>query len=304
MIKYILKKIGIAILTVFVMATLTFFLLKLIPGDPFASLKTSQEIQDMQRAYYGLDKPVIQQYFTYMGNLLHGDLGTSMKHLGKSVYDIIATTFPVSAKLGLIAFVFAELIGIAFGILCAQFKGRWPDYILLLLAVLGIAVPTMVLGPLLRFWLGVKLHILPSTGWGTAKQIIMPAFVLGASIMCGEIRAMRTSMVGVLSEDYIVSAMAKGMTKAEIMWKHELKNSMIPILTNMGVTLSGILMGSFIIEKIFLVPGLGDYYVSSVMELDYPLIMGLSIFYGFLLVGMNLIVDILYGFVDPRIRVR
>ena len=304
MFRYILRKILVAILTVFAMATITFFLLKLIPGDPFASLKTSQEIQDLQRAYYGLDKPVIQQYFTYMGNLLQGNLGISMKHLGKNVYDIIAATFPVSAKLGLIAFVFAELLGIAFGIVCAQFKGRWPDYILLLIAVAGIAIPTMVLGPLLRYWLGVKLHVLPSTGWGEARQIIMPAFVLGLSIMAAEIRSMRTSMVGVLSEDFITAARAKGMNRLEIMWHHELKNSLIPILTNMGVTLSGILMGSFIVEKIFLIPGLGEYYVNSVMELDYPLIMGLSIFYGSLLVGMNLIVDILYGLVDPRIRVK
>lgn len=166
MLKYIGKKVLIAIATVFVLATATFFLMKLIPGDPFLNDKIPVAVQDKQRAFYGLDKPVPQQYLTYMNNLLHGDLGYSIKKTGKTVVDIIKEAFPVSAKLGLISLLFAEAVGLFFGILCAQFRGKWPDYLLMVVAVLGIALPSMVLGPILRMIFGVKLGILPVTGWG------------------------------------------------------------------------------------------------------------------------------------------
>ena len=173
MLKYIGKKVLIAIATVFVLATATFFLMKLIPGDPFLNDKIPVAVQDKQRAFYGLDKPVPQQYLTYMNNLLHGDLGYSIKKTGKTVVDIIKEAFPVSAKLGLISLLFAEAVGLFFGILCAQFRGKWPDYLLMVVAVLGIALPSMVLGPILRMIFGVKLGILPVTGWGKTNQIIL-----------------------------------------------------------------------------------------------------------------------------------
>lgn len=304
MAKYVLKKILIAAATVFVLATLTFFLVKLIPGDPFMSDKVPEQVQELQRAYYGLDKPVWQQYLQYMGNLLQGDLGTSLKKVGKSVVSIIGETFPVSAKLGLVSLFFAESIGILFGILCAQFKDKWPDYLLMVVAILGVALPSMVLGPLLRYYLGVKLQILPVTGWGEPAQMIMPAFVLGMSTIAGQTRRMRASMLSVTTQDYIKTAKSKGLSPFRVVWKHEIKNALVPVITNMGVQVASILMGSFVVESIFLIPGMGKYFVDSVTTLDYPLVMGMTIFYGTFLVVMNLIVDVIYGFVDPRIRVK
>lgn len=304
MIKYIAKKVGIAILTVFVLATLTFFLVKLLPGDPFMNEKVPVKVQEAQRAYYGLDKPVAEQYFIYMNNLLHGNLGTSLKQVGRNVGDIIAEAFPVSARLGLIAFVLSELISILFGILCAQFKDRLPDYILMIVAILGVALPSMVLGPLVRYLFGVKLKILPATGWGSAKQMILPIFVMTMSGIAGGTRSMRASMLSVTTQDYIKTAKAKGLSPIKVVMRHELKNSLVPIISNMGVNLASIMMGSFVVENIFLIPGLGKYFVDCVTTLDYPLVMGLTIFYGAFLVTANLIIDVIYGLLDPRIRVK
>jgi ABC transporter, permease protein len=303
MAKFILKRVCIAITTVFVLATLTFFLMKLIPGDPFLNEKVKPNVQELQRKYYGLDKPVWQQYLTYMGNLLHGDMGTSLTKAGRSVSSIIMETFPVSAKLGLVSLFFAEIIGLCFGMICAQFRGKWPDYLLMVVAIIGIAMPSMVLGPLLRYYLGVQAKLFPVTGWGTVAQMVLPSIVLGMSTIANMTRSMRASMLSVTTQDYVKTAKAKGLSQPEVVLKHEFKNSMVPILTNMGVSIASVLMGSFVVEQIFLIPGLGKYFVDSISTLDYPVIMGTTIFYGTFLVAMNLIVDILYGLVDPRIRV-
>jgi oligopeptide transport system permease protein len=246
----------------------------------------------------------VEQYFTYMGNLLHGNLGTSLKQVGRSVSTIIAESFPISARLGLTSFILAQLIGILFGILCAQFKDRLPDYILMIVAVLGIALPSMVLGPLLRYFFGVKLMILPVSGWGSVKQTIMPVLVLAMSGIAGSTRGMRASMLSVTTQDYIKTARAKGLSPVKVVLRHELKNSLVPIVTNLGVSLASVMMGSFVVESIFLIPGLGKYFVDCVTTLDYPLVMGLTIFYGSFLVTANLLIDILYGLIDPRIRVK
>lgn len=304
MAKYILRKIGIAVLTVFVMATLTFFLVKAIPGDPFLSDKVPKEIQEAQREYYGLNEPVAKQYLIYLKNLLHGDLGTSLKKAGKSVTSIIAETFPVSAELGLYSLFFAELIGLLFGIISSQYRNRWPDYLLMVIAVLGVALPSMVIGPLMRYVFGVKLQLFPVTGWGTFKHMIMPAFVLGLSTVASNTRNMRASMLNVITEDYIKTARSKGISHQRIVMKHEVRNALVPVVTNLGVQIANILMGSFVVESIFLIPGLGKYFVDSITTMDYPLIMGTTIFYGTFLVAMNLIVDVVYGLIDPRIRVK
>ena len=300
--KYVLNKVLIAIATIFVLATATFFLMKLIPGDPFASLKTKAAVQEKQREYYGLDQPVTVQYFRYMGNLLRGDLGWSLKKAGRSVVDIIREAFPVSARLGLTSLFFSVMIGLLFGILCAQFRNRWPDYLLTLVAVLGIALPSMVLGPLMRYFFGVRLKWLPVVGWGTVDKMIMPAIVLGLGTVAGETRAMRASMLGVMTQDYVTTARAKGLNSAQVILRHEVKNSLVPIVTGLGPGIAGIMMGSFVVESMFLIPGLGRYFVDSITNLDYPLIMGLTIFYGAFLVTMNLLVDVAYGLLDPRIR--
>ena len=304
MAKYIFKKVLTAVVTVFVLASLTFFLMKAIPGDPFISDKVPQNVQEIQRAYYGLDKSIPEQYVNYLSNLLQGDFGMSMKKTGKSVISIIGETFPVSAKLGLTALFFAECIGILFGILCAHFRNRYPDYILMVVSVVGIAFPSVVLGPLVRYFFGVKLAFLPVTGWGSLQHIIMPTFVLGLSTVATTTRNMRASMLGVLTQDYVKTAKSKGISPKRIVVKHEVRNALVPIVTSLGVQIASILIGSFVVESIFLVPGLGKYFVDSITTMDYPMIMGTTIFYGVILVTLNMLVDVVYGLIDPRIRVK
>lgn len=303
MIRYIFKRVLIALLTLLVLATTTFFLVKLLPGDPFLNENVPKEIQERQSAYYGLDKPVYIQYFTYMKNLLKGDLGSSLKYIGREVTTIIGETFPVSAVLGILAVAVSQIIGLTFGILSAQFKNRLPDYILMAIAVLGVALPSMVVGPLVRFVFGVKLRILPVTGWGVSwEQAIMPVFVLALANLAGATRNMRASMLAVTTQDYIKTARSKGLSPFKIIIRHEFKNSMIPIVTSLGPTIASLIMGSFVVEQIFVIPGLGKHFVNAVTTLDYPLVMGITIFYGAFLVLMSLLVDIVYGIVDPRIR--
>lgn len=302
MLKYTLSRIGIALLTLFVLITATFFLVKLLPGDPFLNDKVPVEIQERQREYYGLNKPLIEQYFTYMGNLLRGDLGYSLKTTGRSVKNIIMDFFPVSAKLGIVSMVVFDTLGILCGIICAQKRGKWPDYILLVFAVVCVALPSMVIGPLMRYILGAKLRLLPVAGWGSFQQMIMPSVILGLGSIAGYTRSMRASMLTVMSEDYIKTARAKGLSPARVVWKHELKNSFVPIMSSLGVGVASILTGTFVVEDMFLIPGLGKHFTNSILALDYPLVMGLTIFYGAFLIVMNLLVDVLYGIVDPRIR--
>jgi oligopeptide transport system permease protein len=304
MVRYIGTRILIAAVTVFILATMTFFLVKLLPGDPFLNEKVPRQIQQKQAEFYGLDKPVYQQYVIYIGNLARGDLGTSLKYIGRSVTDMIRDYFPVSAKLGLLSLVYAEMIGILFGILCAQFRNRWPDYVLMVVAILGIAMPSMIIGPLVRYLFGVKLGILPVAGWGSTQQIVMPALVLSLGTIAGRTRSMRASMLAVTTQDYIMTARAKGLHPVKIILRHQLKNSLVPIINNLGVSIASVLTGSFVVESLFLIPGLGKHFVNSINTLDYPLVMGLTIFYGAFLVVMNLLVDVLYGVLDPRIRTR
>ncbi len=302
MARYIGKRFFISLITILVLVSVTFFLIKLLPGDPFMNDKVAPEIRQRQLAYYGLDKPVAVQYIKYLGNLMKGDLGTSLKYVGRQVTTVIGETFPASLTLGLIAVFFSQIIGMVFGILSAQFNGKWPDYVLMLVAVFGVAVPSMVLGPLIRYFFGVRLHWLPVTGWGSPTQIIMPAFVMGLGNLAGTTRRMRASMLGVTTQDYVKTARSKGLTATEVIWRHELKNSMIPIVTSLGATIANMIMGSFVVEQIFVIPGLGKHFVNAVTTLDYPLVMGTTIFYGTFLVFITFFVDLVYGVVDPRIR--
>lgn len=303
MLKYTLSRVLIALITLWVLVTATFFLVKLLPGDPFRNEDVPVEIQARQREYYGLDKPVFEQYLTYMNNLLHGNLGYSMKNTGRAVIDVIKDFFPVSAKLGLVSVVIFNSLGLFFGVICARNRGKWPDYCLLIFAVVCIALPSMVVGPLMRYVFGAKLQWLPVAGWGTFKQMIMPAIILGLGSIAGYTRSMRASMLTVMSEDYIKTARAKGLSPSRVIAKHELKNSFVPIMSNMGISIASVLTGTFVVEDMFLIPGLGKHFTNSILSLDYPLVMGLTIFYGAFLIVMNLLVDVLYGIIDPRIRV-
>lgn len=302
MFKFVMKRVLIALLTIFVLSTLTFFLMKLIPGDPFQNDHMKPYVRELQRAYYGLDQPVWRQYIIYMRNLLHGDLGTSMTKPGRSVLSIIMETYPVSAKLGISSLIVSETLGLIFGVICAQFRGKWPDYVLMLAAVVGVALPSMVVGPLMRYYFGVRLRLFPVTGWGTLAHYIMPSLCLGIGAIAGNTRSMRAFMLNISTQDYVKAARAKGFHPFEVMLHYELKNSLLPCITNLGGYIAGITMGSFVIEQIFLIPGLGKYYVDSITNLDYPVIMGTTIFFGTMLVILNMLVDLLFGVIDPRIR--
>ena len=237
MLRYTLKRVLIALITLWVLITATFFLMKLLPGDPFQNDKVPVQIQERQREYYGLNKPVHMQYLTYMGNLLKGDLGYSLTSVGRSVIDIITDFFPVSAKLGLISIVIFDFIGIAFGIICAQFRGKWPDYVLLVLAVVLVALPSMVVGPLMRYIFGAKLRWLPVAGWGKPAQMVMPVIILGLSAVASYTRSMRASTLTVMGEDYIKTARAKGLGPFKVIMRHELKNSFVPIMSGLGISI-------------------------------------------------------------------
>ena len=302
MLRYVLSRVLIALLTLWVLVTATFFLVKLLPGDPFLNDQVPIEIQERQREYYGLNKPLVEQYAIYMGNLLHGDLGYSLKTTGRAVIDIIKDFFPVSAKLGIFSVVVFDTLGMFFGIICAQKRGQWSDYALLLFAVVCVALPSMVLGPLMRYIFGAQLQWLPVAGWGSFAQMIMPSIVLGLGGVAGYTRSMRASMLTVMSEDYIKTARSKGLSPARVVYKHELKNSFVPLMSGMGVAIASILTGTFVVEDMFLIPGLGKHFTNCIIALDYPVVMGLTIFYGAFLIVMNLLVDVLYGVVDPRIR--
>lgn len=290
-------------LTIFVLVTATFFLMKLMPGDPFQNDDLPVEVQMRQKAYYGLDKPVIVQYFSYMKNLLRGDMGTSLKNYGREVTSYIKEGFPVSATLGLAAFFVSQLVAWPLAILVSQFRNKAPDYIVVMLAVAGIALPTMVIGPILRYVLGVKLKVLPVTGWGDWKHFVMPIMVMLFESVGMSVRSQRANMLNVSTQDYMKTARAKGMHPFKVIMKHQVRNASVPWVTGIPARIASLMMGSFVIENIFVIPGMGKHLVTAINSLDYPVIMGMTVFYGTFLVFMNFLSDLLYGVVDPRIRI-
>lgn len=300
--KYSFKRFFYSILTIFVLVTTTFFLMKMMPGDPFQNDDVPVEVQMRQKAYYGLDKPVFIQYLNYMKNLLQGDLGTSLKNYGREVSSYITEGFPVSATLGLAAFFVSQLVSWPMGVLASQFRNRAPDYLVVLLAVAGIALPPMVIGPVLRYVLGVQLKVLPVTGWGSGAHFIMPIMVMLFESIGGSVRSLRANMLNVSTQDYMKTARAKGMHPLKVILKHQVRNASVPWVTGIPGRIASLMMGSFVIENIFVIPGLGKHLVTAINSLDYPVIMGLTVFYGTFMVFTNFLADLLYGVVDPRIR--
>jgi len=303
MLKYSLRRMFYSLLTIFVLVTATFFLMKLMPGDPFQNDDLPVEVQMRQKAYYGLDKPVIVQYLSYMKNLLRGDMGTSLKNYGREVTSYIKEGFPVSATLGLAAFFVSQLVAWPLAILVSQFRNKAPDYIVVMLAVAGIALPTMVIGPILRYVLGVKLKVLPVTGWGDWKHFVMPIMVMLFESVGMSVRSQRANMLNVSTQDYMKTARAKGMHPFKVIMKHQVRNASVPWVTGIPARIASLMMGSFVIENIFVIPGMGKHLVTAINSLDYPVIMGMTVFYGTFLVFMNFLSDLLYGVVDPRIRI-
>ena len=305
---YVLKRLLQGIVTVWFIATATFFAMHNVPGDPLLNDRAvSEAIRTNLEAKYGLDQPIGTQYFIYLSNLVKGDFGISFTQENREVNDIIREHFPISAILGVLAVVFAAAGGILFGALTAIYRNRLPDYFIMLLVILGISVPSFVIAALSQLTLvtlnnAVGATILPVAGWGTILHMLVPALVLGLGTMAYLTRLMRSSMLEVVNSDYVRTAKSKGMPPARIFTKHQLRNAILPVITVLGPSIAAITTGGFVVELVFAIPGLGRYFVQAVQQLDYTVIMGTTVFYGAFLVFMVILVDLLYGFIDPRVR--
>lgn len=303
MLKFVLKRIVATLMALFVIVSITFTIMHTIPGGPFDSEKKVNAVimQNLNEKFH-LNDPLPKQFVDYWGNLLHGDLGPSFRYESQSVNDIIKEGFPVSATLGAIAVTFALVVGLLLGIIAALKQNRWQDYTAMIAATIGISVPSFVMAPLLMYFLGVKLRILPVAMWGSWQQVIMPAFALSLLPMATIARFTRASMVDVLNQDYIRTARSKGLNQRVVVYRHAMRNALMPVVTYLGPMIAGVFTGSFVVEQIFAIPGLGKWFVMSITNRDYTVILGVTIFYSLFLLVMNLIVDVLYAVIDPRIK--
>lgn len=304
MFKYILRRLGYSLITLWLIVTLTFVLTKFLPGDPFGpgSEKLPEATRNMLIQQYGLDQPIWKQYLQYVGNVAQGDLGYSFQFPAREVTDIIKQGFAVSAELGSISMAIALIVGLTLGTIAALRHNKWQDYSASFIAILGISVPSFVLGPLLSYYVGTKLGWLPAGLWESPAHRIMPALALSFGTIAILTRMMRTSMLDVVGQDYIKTARSKGLGRSSVVFKHMMRNALMPVLTIFGPAFVSVITGTLVVEQVFAVPGLGRHFVQSVYSNDYTLITGLTIFYSALLVGVILITDVLYGFIDPRIR--
>ena len=303
MAKYILKRVLMALLTIFAIASLTFFLMKAIPGNPFLSEKNPpQSVIDNLNAKYGLDKPLGEQYVTYLRDVVTKlDFGPSLKQRGRQVIDIILDGMKTSARLGLIAAFSAAIAGIVLGALAALRRNTVLDKIIMVITTAFVSMPSFIMGSFLLIVFSVKLGWVPANG-ATAEGLILPIITLALYPMSYITRLTRSSMLDVLGQDYIRTARAKGLTEFAVVTKHALRNALIPVITVLGPTVAGLLTGSFVVEKIFAIPGIGYYFVNSVTQRDYTTIMGVTIFFAAFLMAMVLLVDIFYCLIDPRIK--
>lgn len=303
MLQYLLKKLLILLLSLFVVTSLTFFLMHAIPGDPFIQEKViPEEILKALHHHYGLDAPWYVQYCRYLKGVFTWDLGPSFVYQGRTVNEIIREGFPVSALLGLEALLLSLIAGISLGTIAALKYSKWQDHLTMLIAVLGISVPSFILATFLQYLLAMKLSLLPVARWGSFAQSIMPALSLSALPTAIIARLTRANMVEILQQDYIQTARSKGLSVWQITYKHMLRNGLLPVLTYLGPLTAGILTGGFAIEKIFGIPGLGQWFVMSITNRDYTMIMGTTIFYSAILMSCVFLIDILYSLLDPRIR--
>ena len=310
MLRYTLGRLLSGVITVWFIATATFLAMHAVPGDPLMNEKaTTPEIRQNLAKKYGLDRPLPEQYVIFLSNMAQGDFGLSFTQQNRRVNDIIRDHFPVSAALGVLAIAFAAAGGILWGALTALYRNRLPDVIIMFLVILGISVPSFVFAALgqlalvnLNQWSGTS--ILPVAGWGTLNHMLVPSLVLGLGTMALLTRLMRSSMLEVVNEDYIKTAKAKGLSAPRIFFKHQLRNAILPVITVLGPQIAAITTGGFVVELVFAIPGLGRYFVQAVQQLDYTVIMGTTVFYGAFLVLMVIIVDIIYGFIDPRVRLK
>lgn len=303
MAKYLLKRIFYMILTLFLVATITFFLMKMMPGSPYANeAKMTATQKAIMNKQYGLDKPVIEQYITYLAGAARGDFGISFQYSNQPVSSLIGARLGASAQLGLQALVVGVILGIIIGSIAAMNQGTWIDSTATIVSIIGKSVPNFVLAVLLQYYIGLKLGWFPIAGWGEAAQTIMPTIALSVGPLAETARFIRTEMVDTLSSDYVELGKAKGLSRIEVIRKHTLRNSMIPLVTLIGPYAVALMTGSMVIENIFNIPGIGEQFTKSILTNDYPTIMGTSMVYCFGLVVILLITDIVYSLIDPRIR--
>lgn len=303
MFRFLLRRLVTIFFSLFFIVTLTFFMMKAIPGGPFTREKAlPPQIEQAINEKFHLDDPLWKQYVDYLGRTARWDLGPSFKYQYKSVNDIISDYFPVSAQLGATAILLSLVVGLSAGTISALKQNQIQDYGTMFLAILCFSVPSFVIAGILQYFLAYRWQLLPPAMWGSWKHMIMPVLSLAALPTAVIARLMRSGMLEVLQQDYVKTARAKGLSSTKVMTKHVMRNAILPVVTYMGPLIAGILTGSFIIEQIFAVPGLGRSFVTSIQNRDYTVVMGTTVFYSLFLMGMNLIVDIAYAFIDPRIK--
>lgn len=303
MTKFLLKRLGMMLLTLFLITLLTFILMHSVPGGPFTGEKqVSKAVLDALNEKYKLNDPLWKQFFDYVGGLLRFDLGPSFKYQGKTVNDFIENGFPYSAKLGGITLIFVLLASIPMGIISALKNGKWQDMLLMAIATIGVTIPSFVIATGLIYIFSFKLSWTPVYGVDNWKGYILPVIAMGGYSVSFLARLMRSSLLDVMGQDYIRTARAKGISETRVIFKHALRNALIPVVTVLGPTIANLLTGSFVIEKIFAIPGMGGYFVNSVTQRDYTTIVGMTVFYAAFLIAMVFIVDIFYCLIDPRIR--
>lgn len=304
MLRFVMRRILFAFISLFLIVSATFFLMKAVPGDPISNENEDipQEILESMREHYGLNDPLHVQYLNYLKSVAVWDLGPSYTYKGTTVNEIINAGFPVSFVLGITALFIGVGGGLLLGVISALNHNRSQDYMTMVIAVIGISVPNFVLAALLQYVLAIKLGWFSIAKWGSINQVVLPALALSSSPLAYVARLTRSSMLEVLSENYIQTAKAKGITQRNITLKHALRNALLPVITYVGPLSVSILTGTFVIEKIFGIPGLGSHFVMSIMNRDYTVIMGTTVFYSVLLLGVILLVDLSYGFIDPRIK--
>jgi peptide/nickel transport system permease protein len=301
---YIVKRLLTMLLTIWVIITLTFVIMKFIPGDPFASDADvlPEEVLQNIRAKYNLDEPLPVQYALYMKNLMMLDLGPSIKSQTRSVNDIILDGMPASATLGIQALTVAMFFGLILGIIAALNHNKPLDFFAMMIAIIGISVPSFILAPLLIKYFAVEWRLLPVASWGSFQHSVLPSLALAASPMAVIARFMRSSMIDVMNQNYIKTANAKGLSTVQLVIKHGIRNAILPVITFIGPLAVVLITGTFVIEKIFAIPGLGKYFVDSIFNRDYPVIMGTTIFFSTILVVILFLIDISYRLIDPRIK--
>jgi oligopeptide transport system permease protein len=305
MLKFILKRLLEAIPTLLVLITISFFLMRFAPGNPFSSERPlPPEVMANINAKYGLDKPVSTQYITYLGNVLQGDFGPSFKYKDFSVNELVFTALPVSAKVGFAAFIFTVILGVSIGTLAAIRQNSWFDYLIMASSMLGVVMPSFVLAPVLIYIFSIKLGWLPAGGWqdGSFQYMALPMIGMSLLYVATFARITRSSMIETLKSNFIRTAKAKGLSYRYIIVKHALKPAMLPVVSYMGPAFVGIITGSVVIETIFGLPGIGKLFVNAAFNRDYSLVMGVTILIGFLFILFNAVVDILLAYIDPKIR--